>query len=214
MSRPDDLYWLGTHVRFTQGDLAAWEKIAAYFLPWLRRTLSYRQLGMDEHLAAESAENALLVYRKDPQRFDATCGAPLASWLLIQARGHLSNLLRRERRHKAKEWAVGAMDEKFEKFLSEKRVEMTIHIRRDEDETQEWQRILDRLLRRLSLRDRMGVELLSRGGSFEEWIEYMGIAGLPTNEQRQRVNMEKTRLTKKLRRLAARCCNCDRVGLQ
>lgn len=204
MQHLDTMYWLEVHLRFTKGDFAAWKEIAAYFLPWLSQRLSYRRPDVDIHLIAESAENALLLYLDDPWRFDATRGVPLHCWLLFQARGQLSNLLRHEQSHKAKERAVGVADKIFEKKLSEMGREMTIYIGRDENEIEEQQRSLYSLLPRLSLLDRARLELLYAEAPFGEWAEQLRIAYLPTAEQHHKVNAEKQRLRKKLRRLARR----------
>jgi|SRR5579875_3209039 len=203
MSQPEAENWLEVHFQFMRGSENAWEKIAKYFLPCLIQRLSSCRPRVDAHLVAESAENALLDYRKSPQRFDATRSVPLGHWLLLQARGHLSNLLRRERRHWVHEKAVGVADKIFEKFLSQMGVERTIIIRRDEDETTEQRRrTLNSLLLRLNPVDRAEVELLRREKVlFEEWVAQLGIASLSTAEQHHRVNAEKARLKKKLRRL-------------
>jgi hypothetical protein len=76
-----------------------------------------------------------------------------------------------------------------------------LYIGRDEEEMKE-QQTLDGLLSRLSLHDQVGGELLRRGGLFKEWVEHLGVAHLSAFEQHCKVNGEKARLKKKLRRLA------------
>jgi hypothetical protein len=56
----------------------------------------------------------------------------------------------------------------------------------------------------LNPRDRAEVALWREGASFEEWVRHLRIAHLPLGEQRHRVNAEKDRLRKKLRRLVRR----------
>jgi hypothetical protein len=200
MAHPETTDWMEVHVRYSQGDKAAWDEIAEYFLPRLTQRLCNRRSDVDPHLLAESVEDALLDYRKSPQRFDTTYGVPLGYWLWLKTRGYLSHRLRRQQRHKAKEQAVGVTDKIFEKYLSKMSREMAIYIGMGEDENR-CRQTLDRVLPRLSLRDRKGVELLSHGASFETWLKYVGNTYLPADEQRRKINAEKSRLRKKLRRL-------------
>ena len=204
MFYPDATYWLNVHIQFTQGANVAWEEVAAYFLPQLCQSLLRRRPDVDEQLISESVENALMDYRKDPHRFDASRGAFLGYWLMIQARGHLSHLLRREKRHQAKTLALGVADKIFEKSASKMGYEMAIYRGGKEDELEEQQQFLESLLPSLSLLDRAGVEMLLHGAAFDEWVDHLGIAHLSTAEQHRNVNAGKSRIKKKLHRLARR----------
>jgi hypothetical protein len=202
---PDATNWLDLHGRLAQGDLDAGKKIVEHFHRRLSQRLVYRRAGVDAHLAAESADIALLNYLANPGRFDPGRRVPLGYWLWVQARGHLSHLLRRERRHQSHQWTVGVGDENFEKCLSKMGLERAICKGRDDAGIEEWRQALEEsLLPRLSLFDRLGIELLRRDAPFGEWVEHLRITPLPTAERRRKVNAEKARLKKKVRRLAKR----------
>jgi hypothetical protein len=124
MLHPETVNWLKVHDRCVQGDKAAWEEIVEHFLPSLSQRLFRSRPDLDRHLIVESAEEALLDYWKNPQRFDATLGVPLGCWLHILARGHQSRLLRKERAYHKKEQAIGIEDKNFAQnatILSRKR---------------------------------------------------------------------------------------------
>ncbi len=208
MPHRDTMNWLDVHLRLSQGDIAAGNRIVQYFLPWVSQRLCRHRPDVDMDLAAESTENALLDYLSNPRRFDVTRGVFLGYWLWLQARGHLSRLLRRERSRQAHEQAVGVTDKNFENSLSKVSLEMAIYRGRKREETGEQLQALHNLLPRLSLYERMEVELLRCGTRFEEWVDYLGIAHLPLIDQRRKVNAEKARLKKKIRRLAQKVSAC------
>ncbi|HLI62938.1 MAG TPA: hypothetical protein VKV05_06035 [Terriglobales bacterium] len=58
------------------------------------------------------------------------------------------------------------------------------------------------MARFLKPHDRAGVELLCAGAGCERWIQHLGIEYLLSEEQRRKINAEKDRLKKKLKRWA------------
>jgi hypothetical protein len=195
-------YWVAVHDLIIYGDMRARDEIYS-LLPLLIRLLS-RKHPHDRDEAAESAEDAVLDYLSEPERFDPCRGCALVTWLAIQARGHMSHLLRKKASREKHEKAVGIAEKIFEEKMSEMGVGMAISKGRDEDKTEEWRQELDDLLRMLNPCDCDGVLLLRRDAPIEEWVQHLHIEDLPVEEQRHRINREKDRLKKKLRRLAQR----------
>ncbi len=180
-------------------------------LSYLRQKLSRRYRHIDEHLLDASIEDALLYYRRNPHCFDASRGVPLSSYMELWARSYLFRLLRREKRHRRHQKAAGVSERNFEKILSEVRAERSIYTGRDRSgqEAEEREEELDRqrgvvnaIVAQLNPRDRAGVRLLLDGASFEEWVRHLGIEHLPRKEQQHKVNGEKDRLMKYLKRRA------------
>lgn len=202
MSHHDADYWMAVHDRVCYGDMQSRDEICS-LLPLLIRLLS-RKHPHDWDEATESAEEALLGYLSEPDRFDPCRGCSLVTWLAIQARGHMSHLLRKEASHEKHEKAVGIAEKIFEENMSEMSVEMAISKGRDEEKIEEWRQELDDLLQMLNPCDCDGVVLLRRDAPREEWVQHLQIEYLPVKEQRHRINAEKDRLKKKLRRLAQR----------
>ena len=200
MTQSETKDWLAVHDRLCHGDIAAKAMLTEYFLPWLSQKLLHRCFAVDAHWAIESAEDALLDYLAKPQHFDARRGLPLGYWLLLQARGHLSHRRRSEQRRRVHECALGGEGKIFSNWLSEMALKRAIYRRREKDAMEEQKQVLENALSQLSLPDRHGLELLREEASFEEWVEHLGIALLPTSEQRRKINAEKARLKKKMQR--------------
>lgn len=200
MSLHDAGYWMTVHDRVCRSDGQAREEFCS-LLPVLTGLLC-RKHPKKRDEAAESAEDALLGYLSDPTRFDPCRGCSLVTWLAIQAWGHLSHRLRREQRHRVHEKAVGIAEKIFEEKMSEVDVERAIYRGGDGDEIGAWRQKLDKMMWMLAPCDRGEVYLLRRGASCEEWVRHLHVEDLPTKEQCHRINIEKDRLKKKLRRLA------------
>lgn len=198
MAHPDKKKWLEAHIRFVQGEYDAWKEISTQFLPWLSRRLLHRYPGLDEHFIAESAEDALLDYWKKPQRFDATRGVPLGYWLFLLARSHLSHLRRREQGHRAHEEAIGVDGDDFGKIVkivSRKEKRAGYLLIEDEEML---------LTAKFSQQEQVGLQLLSEKRAQEEWVQLLGIEGLPAEQQQQRIRREKDRIRKKKLRIRKR----------
>ncbi len=183
----------------------------AHELALLRRRLRGRYNHIDEHLLDGSIEDALLHYRAYPDHFDASRGVPLECYLSWRTRGYLSMALRKEKRHQQHEKAAGVREKNFEKIVSEVRAGRSIYIGRDgsERETEEREEELDRerellsaIVASLAPCEQAELQLLLAGASRNEWVQHLGIAHLPPKEQQRKVNAEKDRLKKKLKRRA------------
>lgn len=188
--------------RLRHGDAQALCKICCPLLNPLERMLGQAKPSIEKAMVAESAEDALLDYLSRPERFDPSRGVPLLRWLFIQARGHLSNKLRQKRSRQQHERPVGVRGEQFEKFVSEMSHEMTTYQGKEKEALAEERLVLDNLVMRLSFDDREEVALLRRGASFKEWVQLLGIDNYPAEVQHKKINAEKDRLKKKLKRWA------------
>lgn len=185
-------------------DIADW-------LHFLHRKLIGRYGHVDDHLLDGSIEDALLHYQSCPGCFDATRGVPLSYYLALWTRSYLDRKLRKMKRRRKHERAVGVWDKQFEKIVSEARREKCIYSGKDEIEQESEERreevirqkeALDAIVADLNPHDRAGVDLLRIGASVETWVQHLGIERLPQREQQHAVNREKERLIKKLKRRA------------
>jgi hypothetical protein len=162
--------------------------------------------GVEEALAAESAGDALLGLRDDPQRFDPGRGVSLPDYLAMRAWGYLRNRLRGERRYRRREQSGLAWDEKFEgkvKFRVTGGAERTIAIG-ETDEAEPRRRQFERRLALLKPCERALVGLWLRGvDTLEAWAEALGIGHLPWEEKDRRVRAKKMSLKRKLKSLPA-----------
>lgn len=70
------------------------------------------------------------------------------------------------------------------------------------EEAERRKEALDAIVADLNPHDRAGVDLLRTSASREEWLRHLGIERLPEKEQQRKVNVEKDRLKKKLKRRA------------
>jgi hypothetical protein len=183
----------------------------------LRQKLRRRYGRIDQHLLEESIEDALMHYRNYPEKFDATRGVPLLSYLELWTCHYLDKRLQRVKRRRKHEKAAGVSDKIFEKIVSEMRARGGIYIGKESteeeaeqlrEEAERWKEVLDALLALLNPHDRAGVDLLRIGASREEWIRHLRIEHLPQKEQQRKVNVEKDRLKKKLKRWARKIQGC------
>ncbi|MEW6207062.1 MAG: hypothetical protein AB1631_01750 [Acidobacteriota bacterium] len=100
MSGNDDFESIGLrlHARLLEGDDRAADEIIIHFraslVVALRRRFSHLS---DPHLAEIAADDALLAYIGQPEKFDPAHGS-LIAWLYMDARTNLINLLRHEQR--------------------------------------------------------------------------------------------------------------------
>lgn len=176
---------------------------------YLRQKLRGRYSHIDEHFREASIEDALMHYEYHPESFDESRSVPLYYYLELRARSYLDMRLRKVRRRRKHEKAIGVSDGFFEKILSEMRGRRCINIGKESTEEEaEQQReeaerrkeALDAIMALLNPHDRASVELLRTGASREDWVRHLGIERLPENEQRRKVYAEKDRLMKKLKR--------------
>lgn len=177
----------------------------------LRQMLGGRYRHIDEDMREESIDDALLFFLAHPQCFDMSRGDSLDCCLEWRARGYLGARLRGEQRHRQHQTAAGVSDKIFEKIMSEEGVGRRNYIGRERNEREAEEReerlesqraILKVLMARLKPHDLDGVQLLLAGASSEEWMRHLGIEQLPPKQQQKKVNREKERLIRKLKRWA------------
>jgi hypothetical protein len=183
--------------------------ILVHELALLRQQFRAGYRHIDEHLLEESIEDALLHYLDNPGCFDASRGASLHCYLAWQTRSCLYRHLRGEARHRQHEKAAGVWEKDFEEIVPEARAERSIYLGRDRSEQEAEVRkeeldrervILSAIAALLDPWEQAGVQLLLEGVSHEEWVLHLEIEQLPQKEQHHRVNQEKDRLKKKLKR--------------
>lgn len=178
---------------------------------YLRSKLSRRYSRIDEHWLEASIEDALLHYRDHPEQFDASRGVPLSYYLWLRTRHYLDKLLQKVKRRRQHEKTAGVSEKNFEKIVSEAKgtggiylgkykTEQDTEERREEGERR--RQALDAVVADQTPHNRAGVELLRTGASREEWVRHLRIECLPQKDQQDKVNAEKDRLMKKLRRWA------------
>lgn len=209
MTHPQHARWLNVHVRFAQGDRVAWEEIAAYYLPLLSQSLLYRRPDVDVDMIDQTVEDALLGYLNAPQRFDATRGVSLGYWLLIQARGGLSNALRKEGNRQKHERAAGIEGQFFEKNARtvSRKWGLDDYLLTEEEAQSRCPKEAIWLMAKFSQRELVELELLTERAPLEEWVNLLSLQGLPEAERRPRIQREKERLRKKrlrVRKMAER----------
>jgi hypothetical protein len=188
------------HGKVDLSEAASLAEFVDYYLSFLHQKLASKYKLVDEHLLDASIEDALLRHLACPERFDAARGTSLLSYLELWTRSYLDKRLRKVKCRQKHEQAVGVSGENFEKIVSENRMERGICLQTGKKLLEEWGKALDAIVARLNPRDRAEVQLLRDGDSFEEWVRHLRIEHLPFEEQRHKVNAEKDRLKKKLKR--------------
>lgn len=193
----------------SQGDPSDPELIV-HELSELHQKLHRRYRHVDVHLLDASIEDALLHYRGCPEQFDASRGS-LGSYLTCRTRHYLNVRLRKLRRRQRHENAVGISERDFEKIVSGLRTERCIYIGEDgsqeeaeerEEELARERALLCAIMEQLNPLDRAGVQFLLAGAAREEWVRHLRIEDLPREEQQRKIDGEKDRLRKKLKRRA------------
>ncbi len=163
----------------------------------------------EEWQVVESAEDALLAFRDNPQRFDPGRGVPLRCYLAMRAEGYLMNQLRKERARRRREQTGALGDGVLEKSAGARATdapEVTIPGRGAEEERERNRRELARRSALLSPRERAELELLLHGiRSVEAWLPLLEIGHLPPRQQRRKITFERARLIRKLKRPAREC---------
>ena len=177
--------------RIKQGDRAALNELAEYLLPILTRRLrrAYPRVPLD--LLVEACEDAVLDYGSRPDRFDTSRGVPLASFLQLVAWRNLANRLEADTRRRRREATYASMQRAPTEATPS-----------DQEHTAG------------PTRARM-VELGHKGverNALQIWLAgerrtavlatALGIANLPSPEQRREVKRFKDRLRKRFERAA------------
>lgn len=185
--------------------------VIVHVIALLRQKLRKCFWWIDEHLMEEAIEDAVLDHKRYPERFDASRGVSLSYYLALCARSYLFTRLRQVKRRRKHEKAVGVSEtifENLEKKCREKGLGGVSSVERNESEQKSEDReddqaqeaILDVLVAQLKPRDQIGARLLHEGASCEEWVRHLRIEKLPHEKQQHKIDAEKDRLRKLLRR--------------
>lgn len=184
------------HARLLSGDRLVSEAVMRLLLPHLVADVAQGFSQADEQLIADGVTDALLDYCEHPQQFDAGRGVPLNRYLATAARRNVANLLRGERRRKARERKAGGRNREAD-------------VAQDPAAGNTRQEDLERIERRRAAmsealanptdREVLGLVLdgVKEAGAF---ARILGLAHLPPGEQRKEVRRHKDRITRFLRR--------------
>jgi RNA polymerase sigma-70 factor (ECF subfamily) len=192
---PDQLLML--HRRLLAGDRLASEGVASLLLPSLVQAVSQQFPQTDEQLIWTGVSDAVLDYCARPQQFDESRGVPLDRFLQKAAWRNVANILRGEKRRKAREEKAGQeyvesaveLDPVVGNFLQQEE-----HVRRQQQQAE-----LMNTLR--NPKDRRILELRLQGERrTEAFAEVLEITHLPLDTQRREVKRAKDRVDKILRR--------------
>lgn len=191
--------FLVLHRRLLAGDRTASEELISFLLSPLTRQVARQFPTTDEQAIWDGVSAALLDYCARPQQFDESFGIPLDRFLGRAAWRNVANILRGEKRRKAREEQVGQEDsaavveldptvgnllQKEETARLRHRQEQAMHVLQDQ-------------------KDRQILALRLQGERrTERFAEVLGIGHLPAGEQRQAVKRAKDRIDKILQRQA------------
>jgi len=188
---------IGLHKRLLQGDRTASEEIARQLLAPLARQLSRKFPFTDEQIVSDGVTDSILDYCEKPQQFDATRGVPLEGFLHMAARRNVSNLLRGEKRRKAREGRYGqaSLESPVELYVSAGNLlqeDKKIRVQRPQGEA---------ITILTDKKDQRIHELRLQGERRTQvFAQILGIDHLPTEVQRRQVKRAKDRIDKLLER--------------
>lgn len=193
---PDRDTLLSLHARLRSGDRLASEALMRLLLARLVADVARGSSRVDEQLIADGVTDALLDYAERPGQFDAGRGVPLDRFLAAAARRNVANLLRGERRRKARERKVG-----LRKREADVAQDPAAGNTRQEDlEAIERRRAaMDEALTSPEDREVLGL-ILDGVKETAAFARILGLAHLPADEQRREVRRHKDRITRFLRR--------------
>ena len=175
-------YW-ALHSRLLTGDPVAPAEACEAWLPVLVQHLSRAFRRTCPHLVQEAAERALLDYVRSPERFAHP------NYLYHAARCDLSNLRRREARHRRGRVPVVELDGVAGKESSTQPLDALVR-----REQREWALAVAGDLRPVA-------ELMFDGQrSTAVFADAMGLGSLPADEQERQVKRMKDRVAKRLQR--------------
>ena len=192
---PDQL--LALHKRLLVGDRTVSEEIIRLLLSSLVQQVSRQFPKTDEQAIWDGVSEALLDYCARPQQFDKRHGVPLDRFLGQAAWRNVANILRGEKRRKAREQQAGQED-----LASSVELDPTAGNLLQKEETVQLQYQQEQLMNVLqNPKDQQILALRLQGERrTERFVEILGIGHLPTGEQRREVKRNKDRIDKILRR--------------
>ena len=192
-TRPDEL--LSLHERLLGGDRTAPEEIARRLLASLIDEVSRKFPKTDEGLVCDGVTDAILEYCARPAHFNAARGVPLARFLQMASWRNVANLVRGEKRRKAREQRAAGDPETSSVELDA----AAGNVAQEEDQRHRWQMaqmrdVLDNSVDRKILQLRLSGERRTQA-----YAEVLGISGLAADIQRRKVKQAKDRIDKVLR---------------
>mgnify|MGYP005858100205 CR=1 FL=1 len=185
------------HRRLMAGDpTAPADLFAAYYedvVAWLRRQGLSLPRGVDPDVYYEAAFRALTSYAQRPSAYDPARRG-LRGYLRMAARGDLLNLLERERRRARLLAPLDVADAAAARNRE----------RGGPEEASEAEALVARVREERPEAERRVLDLMAQGERrIAPYVEALGLAHLPGDEQRRRVKQAKDRLKKRLRRRRA-----------
>jgi hypothetical protein len=197
MAELDDAqHLLVLHQRLLDGDRVVPEELAELLLDRLAREVARGFPHTDIHLVYDGVTDALLDYCSRPAGFDTSLRVPLGRFLARAARLNVANLVRGEKRRKARE-------EKWGELSDDKIVELCPSAGKlIQNELQVQQQQLAELAQRLKDPADKKIFALQMKGErrTSEFAKVMGVTHLPATEQQREVKRAKDRITKLLQR--------------
>lgn len=186
---------LGLHQRLLEGDRVAPALLFQLLLEPLSREMKKDFPQTDAHLLCDGITDALLDLCTRPKQFDPAQGTPLDRFLALASWRNIRDLLRTEKRRKARE-------EKFTKDAGDDIVALPDAVANIEEGSTTRQQQGHELMKLLpDPIDRKILELKLAGvratGAF---AKIMGIDHLPVAQQRQEVKRAKNRIDVHLKR--------------
>jgi len=179
------------------GDRTASEEVVRLLCALLTQEVSTQFRQTDQHIIWDGVIDAMLDYCARPQQFDAERSVPLTRFLCLAARRNIMNMLRGERRRKAREeaaghaWAVSSveLDPTAGNLLQKE----------ESTQRQQQQTALTNALQNPNDQQLLALRLQGVRRT-EAFAEILGITHLPIETQRREVKRVKDRIDKILRR--------------
>jgi RNA polymerase sigma-70 factor, ECF subfamily len=192
--KPDELLIL--HERLLSGDRIASEELARHVLRPLVDEVSRKFPTTDADIVCDGVTDAILDYCAKPTLFNPGRGLPLARFLQMASWRNVANLVRSEKRRKAREQRAASEPETPSVELDPAAGKVT------QEEFQRQRRQTAQMLDALeNSTDRRILELrLSGERRTEAFAKMLGISDLSLNIQRRKVKQAKDRIDKILHR--------------
>ena len=192
------------HERLVAGDPTAPADLASTYLDRLIGWLFRHNPGVDPHICATAAEDALLALIKSPASYRREKQS-LEGYLRMSASGDLKNLLRSERRHARRRTTLEAVELSLAagKYLWDEDSDPARIIGQADDERQS--PLLSGVQETLTREESQVLELMLEGERRTEvYAAVLGLTNRPILEQRREVKRVKDRLKKRLERAGGR----------
>lgn len=187
---------LSLHERLIEGDRTASEEVAVMLLSQLTKEVTHKFPHTDEQIVSDGVVDAILDYCSKPQMFDPNFKVPLDRFLRHAATQNVLNLIQSEKRRKIREGKYGMrqLDDAVELGVEARNIlqeEIQARMQGIAKELEVLDNPVDRKIRELVVQGERRTEVFAK---------VLGIAQLPTEEQRREVKRAKDRIDKKISR--------------